>query len=76
MKNNDYGRILQAIYDEEINFSITTFWDGGFDFKLGDKQNGFKAEETFYTFAEGVHWLRSQVYIHYLIVLDDQLPLW
>lgn len=35
---------LQKLYDSEINFEITTFWDGGFDWKLGDSMNGFVAE--------------------------------
>lgn len=37
---------LQKVYDSEINFSISTFWDAGFDVKLGDKLNGFLAEKT------------------------------
>lgn len=35
---------LQRLYDSEINFSINTFWDAGFEWKLGDKINGFMAE--------------------------------
>ena len=34
--------ILQKLYDSEINFEIFTFWDAGFDWKLGDEMNGFK----------------------------------
>lgn len=34
---------LQQLYDSEINFTVSTFWDGGFDWKLGDEMNGFKA---------------------------------
>lgn len=37
-------KTLQALYNSEINFSISCFWDGGFDIKLGDEMNGFKAE--------------------------------
>lgn len=33
--------ILQQLYDSEINFSISTFWDAGFDWKLGDEINGW-----------------------------------
>lgn len=36
--------LLQAMYDSEINFEISTFWDGGFEWKLGDGMNGFVAE--------------------------------
>ena len=32
------------MYDSEINFSLTTFWDAGFAWKLGDEMNGFKDE--------------------------------
>ena len=64
MKLNS-GQVLQAIYDEELNFEIVTFWDGGFTFKLGDCLNGYKETRDFYTFEEGVHWLRSAIWVHY-----------
>ncbi len=32
---------FQALYDSKINFTISTFWDGGFTWKLGDELNGF-----------------------------------
>lgn len=62
--------ILQALYDQEVNFTITTFWDGGFTFVLGDEFNGFKAVEIFHTFAEGVHWLRSEAHKQYGIIVN------
>ncbi len=31
---------LQELYNSEINFSISCFWDGGFDCQLGDPMNG------------------------------------
>lgn len=36
--------MFQDIYDSEINIRISTFWDGGYDLKLGDYMNGYKAE--------------------------------
>lgn len=45
---------LQALYDSEINFSISTFWDGGFTWKLGDELNGFVAEGEARTFQAAV----------------------
>lgn len=33
---------LQRLYDSEINFMLSCFWDGGIDWKLGDLQNGFQ----------------------------------
>jgi hypothetical protein len=35
---------LQALYDSEINFQISAFYDQGFTWKLGDELNGFKTE--------------------------------
>ena len=35
---------LQALYDSEINFQISSFYDEGFQWKLGDEMNGFKAQ--------------------------------
>ncbi|KKM20979.1 hypothetical protein LCGC14_1640020 [marine sediment metagenome] len=37
---------LQKLYDSEINFEISTFWDAGFEWQLGDEMNGWKAEGT------------------------------
>ena len=56
---------LQRLYDSEINFSLATFWDGGFIVKLGDPKNGYKAEATVKTFEEAVAWLRAQARIHF-----------
>lgn len=53
-------RQLQRLYNAEINWSITTFWDGGFTAKLGDAANGFRAETTVPTFEEAVEWLVAQ----------------
>jgi hypothetical protein len=39
---------LRALYDSEVNFSITCMWDGGIEAKLGDEMNGFVAERTFF----------------------------
>jgi hypothetical protein len=33
--------ILQRLYDSEINFEVSCFWDAGFDVRLGDAVNGF-----------------------------------
>jgi hypothetical protein len=51
---------LQNLCDRRINFSITTFWEGGFDVKLGDFTNGFCAETNVATFQEAVDWLLAQ----------------
>jgi hypothetical protein len=58
--SNSSGIILQDMYDSEINFSIVTFWDGGFYIKLGDDMNGFDAKGNAKDFASAVEWLRVQ----------------
>lgn len=60
--------IFQELYDSEINFSISTFWDGGFSVrlggfavKLGDEMNGYRAETTALpTWIAVNNWLRSE----------------
>lgn len=58
--------IFQELYDSEINFSVSCFWDGGFEVKLGDDLNGFKAETSWRnegnvrTWREVNNWLRSE----------------
>ena len=56
---------LQQLYDSEINFTISTFWDGGFDWKLGDSQNGFKASGCAETFDAAVRTLELTACVHY-----------
>lgn len=48
---------LQKLYDAEINFSITTFWDAGFTVKIGDEINGFVAQANFDTAKEAIAWV-------------------
>jgi len=36
--------LMQRLYESEINSSISSFWDGGFHWRLGDAMNGFVAE--------------------------------
>ncbi|WP_407188595.1 hypothetical protein [Bradyrhizobium centrosematis] len=52
------AHILQDLYDSEINFAIATFWDCGFEIRLGDPLNGFAAIGNADNFAEAVEWLR------------------
>lgn len=57
--------IFQDLYDSEINFSVSTFWDGGFDVKLGDTVNGFKAEFMVERFHEIEPWLCLKAIEHF-----------
>jgi hypothetical protein len=52
---------LQAIYDSEINVEIGWFWDGGIDVRLGDKMNGYLAEQNVSSMAEIVRWLQAAI---------------
>ena len=52
--------VLDKLYDSEINFSISCFWDNGIDVKLGDEMNGFRAETNVATSAEAAAWLDAQ----------------
>lgn len=59
------ARVMQRLYDSEINVSISSMWDGGWDVKLGDEMNGFVAEASFHpsngtspdTFDHARSWL-------------------
>lgn len=42
----DLADVLARLYRSEINVSIVTFWDMGWDVALGDEINGWKAETT------------------------------
>ena len=50
------------MYDSEINFSVSSFWDGGFDVKLGDALNGYVAGTTCATWGEVERWLAGEAY--------------
>ena len=54
------GEVLDKLYDSEINFSISCFWDNNLDVKLGDEMNGFAAETNVATSAEAATWLDEQ----------------
>jgi hypothetical protein len=36
--------VLQALYKSEINCEISSFWDVGWEVKLGDRMNGWRAQ--------------------------------
>lgn len=57
--------VLQDLYDSEINVTISTFWDGGFNVQLGDATNGFVAQYNFDRWGMVESWLISQAIDHY-----------
>lgn len=38
---------LSTLYRHEINVQIASFWDAGYTVRLGDEDNGFRAEQRF-----------------------------
>lgn len=38
--------LIKSLYESEINVTISWFWDGGFEIKIGDEMNGFKSTFT------------------------------
>jgi hypothetical protein len=62
---SDLEEILGALYESEINASISWLWDGGIDVELGDPLNGYDAEGKVSTLAEAAAWLRDQACRHY-----------
>ena len=57
--------LLQRIYDSEINFELSTFWDSGFFWKLGDAMNGIKADGSAPTLAEATAQLCEAAVKHF-----------
>ena len=53
--------ILQEIYNEEINMTISWFWDEGIDIIIGDDANGIKAKSNFDTIKEAMRWLSKKI---------------
>ena len=53
------------LYDSEINFELSTFWDGGFDWKLGDPMNGYSATGNARTLAEAIEEMKQAALHHY-----------
>src|SRR5262245_58694793 len=51
--------ILQRLYDSEISFEVSGFYDAAFDVRLGDHLNGFLVKDKVETWAEAETWLRG-----------------
>lgn len=57
--------VLQDLYHSEINFTVSTFWDGGFDVKLGDPRNGFVAQTNCNRWGMVEPWLIAAAIEHF-----------
>ena len=63
---NDGLGVFQDLYDSEINFIISTFWDAGYKVKLGDEMNGFKDEsDCLNNMIEVIQELTRMAILHY-----------
>lgn len=58
-------KIIQRLYDLEINISISSFWDGGFEVKLGDEMNGYKAEDIVRGWDNVEAWFEAKANEHF-----------
>mgnify|MGYP001587684965 CR=1 FL=1 len=61
------GEILQAIYDSEINYSISSpCWDGGFTAQLGGEFDSDRiVNDNCYKLVDAVKWIMEKVFEQY-----------
>ena len=57
--------VLQMLYDSEINFELSCFWNGGFIWKLGDSANGYPAGGHADSVSEAIARLRDAALTHF-----------
>ena len=57
--------MLQEVYDSEINFAFSCFWDGGWEVRLGDDMNGWKEMWEDRSLARALWLLPNTVCKHY-----------
>jgi len=65
MNRMELGTIIDALYESEINCSISGFWDAGFTVKLGYELNGFLAEKDCKNSSEAAEFLDQSAREHY-----------
>ena len=61
----DIEIVMKKLYKSEINCSISSFWDNGWDVKLGDDMNGYAAEGNFRMLDEAATFLDVQARKHF-----------
>lgn len=61
----ELGAIIEALYDSEINCSVSTFWDSGITVQLGDEMNGFVTEKECRTASEAAEFLDRAAREHF-----------
>ena len=58
-------KILQDLYNSEINFSISCIWDGGFDVKLLGDEGNYLVDVSCETANEAIQFLKLQTLKYY-----------
>ena len=53
------------LYESEINFELSCFWDVGFIWKLGDDANGYVAEGNTRTVEEAMTKIADAALTHF-----------
>lgn len=56
-----FKKLLTDLYDSEINLSISWLWDGGYDIKIGDEMNWYRAESCFDNLDEAEIWITENI---------------
>ena len=59
------GAVIEALYESEINCSVTTFWEAGIIAQLGDEMNGFVAQQECQTTLEAAEFLDRAARHHF-----------
>ena len=62
---SDAASVIPDLYTSEINFEVSTFFDGGYTWRLGDSFNGHPAEGEAATWLEVVEALRAAACEHF-----------
>lgn len=57
---DELASFIEDLHASEINGEIGWFFDGVWCVKIGDKHNGYKAEDAFMSLGEATEWLRSK----------------
>ncbi len=61
----DKVKLLQYLYNKEINAKLESFWDGGVHWYLGDEMNKFIADGYGETWEEAIDELFAAALEHY-----------
>nr|WP_162759298.1 hypothetical protein [Brucella intermedia] len=53
--------VLKAAYDSDINIYLASFWDGGWEVRIGDEMDGFRAERRLRDIGKVAVWLKEEI---------------